>query len=44
MWCGQPQRNIAQLLEIDYPAEKIKWHRGGTQYWETLGLTTVKSK
>ena len=44
MWCGQPPRNIAQLPEIGYSAEKIKWHRGGMQYWETLGLTTVKSK
>ena len=44
MWCGQSPRNIAQLLEIGYPAEKIKWYRGGMQNWETLGLTTVKPK
>lgn len=44
MWCGQSPRNIAQLLEIGYPAEKIKWYRGGMQNWEALGLTTVKPK
>jgi rhodanese-related sulfurtransferase len=44
MWCGQSPRNILQLLKIGYPAEKIKWYRGGMQNWEALGLTTVKSK
>lgn len=44
MWCGQSPRNILQLLKIGYPAEKIKWYRGGMQNWETLGLTTVKPK
>lgn len=44
MWCGQSPRNILQLLKIGYPAEKIKWYRGGMQNWEALGLTTVKPK
>lgn len=42
MWCGQSPANITQLLKFGYPAEKLKWYRGGMQDWEILGLTTVK--
>ena len=42
MWCGQSPTNIKFLLSIGYPADKIKWYRGGMQDWEILGLTTVK--
>jgi rhodanese-related sulfurtransferase len=42
MWCGQSPNNIENLLRFGYPAEKIKWYRGGMQDWEILGLTTVK--
>jgi rhodanese-related sulfurtransferase len=42
MWCGQSPRNIHALLKFGYPAEKIKWYRGGMQNWEALGLSTVK--
>lgn len=42
-WCGQSPTNIRGLLKIGYPADKIKWYRGGMQDWEMLGLTTVKS-
>jgi rhodanese-related sulfurtransferase len=41
MWCGQSPNNIQPLLRFGYPAEKIKWYRGGMQDWEILGLTTV---
>lgn len=41
-WCGQSPTNIRGLLKIGYPADKIKWYRGGMQDWESLGLTTVK--
>ena len=41
MWCGQSPRNIMTLLKFGYPADKIKWYRGGMQDWEVLGLTTV---
>jgi len=44
MWCGQSPRNIKTLLKFGYPAEKIKWYRGGMQDWHILGLTTVKGK
>ena len=42
MWCGQSPNNIRNLLGFGYPADKIKWYRGGMQDWEILGLTTAK--
>lgn len=42
MWCGQSPRNIYSLLALGYPAEKLKWYRGGMQTWSVLGLSTVK--
>lgn len=42
MWCGQSPTNIKQLLKFGYPADKIKWYRGGMQDWSILGLTTAK--
>lgn len=41
IWCGQSPTNIKQLLKFGYPADKIKWYRGGMQDWSVLGLTTV---
>lgn len=41
MWCGQSPISIQTLLQYDYPAEKLKWYRGGMQDWRILGLTTV---
>lgn len=43
MWCGQSPTNIKTLLKFGYPADKIKWYRGGMQDWEILGLSTVKT-
>ena len=42
MWCGQSPNNIKNLLKFGYPANRIKWYRGGMQNWSNLGLTTVK--
>lgn len=42
MWCGQSPMNIKTLIKFGYPADKIKWYRGGMQDWHILGLTTVK--
>ena len=42
MWCGQSPNNIRSLLKMGYPANKIKWYRGGMQNWENLGFTTAK--
>ena len=36
--------DILTLLKFGYPAEKIKWYRGGMQNWQALGLSTVKPK
>lgn len=44
MWCGQSPTNIKTLLKYGYPADKLKWYRGGMQDWEILGLTTVIPK
>ena len=44
MWCGQSPNNIKNLLKFGYPANKIKWYRGGMQDWEILGLSTVPGK
>jgi len=42
MWCGQSPANIKTLLKFGYPADKIKWYRGGMQNWEILGLSTAQ--
>jgi len=44
IWCGQSPTNIKQLLALGYPAQKLKWYRGGMQAWKSLGLTTVPVK
>lgn len=41
-WCGQSPTNIKALLGYGYPADRLKWYRGGMQAWEALGLTTVE--
>ena len=38
-WCGQTSESIKALLELGYPAEKIKYYRDGMQGWVTLGFT-----
>ena len=40
-WCGQSPTNIRTLLKLGYPADKLKWYRGGMQAWHTFGLTVV---
>ncbi len=40
-WCGQSPTNIRALLALGYPAEKLKWYRGGMQDWKSFGLTTI---
>jgi rhodanese-related sulfurtransferase len=41
IWCPQSATNINTLLRLGYPADKLKWYRGGMQDWVTAGLTTV---
>ena len=40
-WSDEASNSILNLLKYGYPANKIKWYRGGMQSWESLGLTTV---
>ena len=40
-WCPQSTENIKLLLKKGYPAEKLKWYRGGLQSWVSFGLSTV---
>ncbi|RXJ89206.1 sulfurtransferase [Arcobacter sp. CECT 8983] len=46
-WCGQTPAMVKKakysLLNMGYPAEKIKYYRGGMQAWTSLGFTVVGS-
>ena len=46
-WCGQTPGMVKKakfaLLKMGYPAEKIKYYRGGMQAWTSLGFTVVGS-
>ena len=41
-WCGQSSVNVKTLLKHGYPADKLKWYRGGMQSWSDVGLTVAK--
>ncbi len=41
-WCSQSVAMIEALLDIHYPAEKIKWYRGGMQTWLAAGMTSTR--
>ena len=41
-WCEQSPRAIHALIKLGYPAEKLRYYRGGMQMWKSLGLTTVE--
>jgi len=41
-WCSQSPTMIHALLEIGYPAEKLKWYRGGMQDWLGAGMTSTR--
>lgn len=43
-WCGQSPAAIKGLLKLGYPAEKIKWYRGGMHDWKSLSMTTTRSR
>lgn len=40
-WCGQSPTNIRALLNLGYPASKLKWYRGGMQSWASLGFPRI---
>jgi len=41
MWCGQSPTAIRNMIAASYPAERIRYYRGGMQDWRILGLTVV---
>ena len=43
-WCGQTPEAVLALLELSYPANKIKYYRDGMQGWLALGLTTIPTE
>jgi rhodanese-related sulfurtransferase len=43
-WCQQGVRAMKNLLSLGYPKSKILYYRGGMQYWQILGLTTIVPK
>ncbi|WP_244888318.1 rhodanese-like domain-containing protein [Nereida ignava] len=38
-WCGQSPTAARRMIAAGYPAEKIRYYRGGMQSWNMLGLT-----
>jgi len=43
-WCQQGVRAMQNLIKLGYPKSKILYYRGGMQYWQILGLTTIVPK
>jgi len=43
-WCQQGVRAMHNLVNLGYPKSKILYYRGGMQYWQILGLTTIIPK
>ena len=43
-WCQQGVRAMQNLLKLGYPKSKILYYRGGMQYWQILGLSTIVPK
>ena len=41
-WCSQSPDMIFALLELGYPADKMKWYRGGMQDWLSAGMSTTR--
>lgn len=42
-YCDSTPRAIQRLLALGYPADKLKYYRGGMQMWRLQGLTTISS-
>lgn len=40
-WCVLSPKFIKELLKIGYPAEKLKWYRGGMHNWKSMSMTTT---
>ncbi len=43
-WCQQAVAAMKNLVKLGYPKDKIKYYRGGMQYWQILGINVYKPK
>ena len=43
-WDQQGTRAMQHLVKIGYPKDKIKYYRGGMQYWQVLGFKVLKQQ
>ncbi len=43
-WCQQGVTAMKYLIDLGFPKSKILYYRGGMQFWQILGLTTLKPK
>ncbi len=43
-WCQQAVAAMKNLVKLGYPKDKIKYYRGGMQYWQILGIKMIKPK
>lgn len=43
-WCQQGVHAMQNLVKLGYPKSKILYYRGGMQYWQILGLSTITPK
>ena len=43
-WCQQAVAAMKNLIKLGYPKDKIKYYRGGMQYWQILGINILKPK
>jgi len=41
-WCSQSPSMIKALLNLGYPATKIKWYRGGIHDWLGMSMTNTR--
>ncbi len=41
-WCQQAVVAMKRLVALGYPKEKLLYYRGGMQFWQILGLTTIR--
>ncbi|MDO5659212.1 MAG: rhodanese-like domain-containing protein [Paracoccus sp. (in: a-proteobacteria)] len=41
VWCGQSPTAIRAMINAGFPAERIRYYRGGMQGWRLLGLPVL---
>ncbi|WP_068302093.1 rhodanese-like domain-containing protein [Pararhodobacter sp. CCB-MM2] len=40
-WCGQSPTAIRNMIDAGFPADHIRYYRGGMQVWRMLGLSVL---